>query len=145
VITCQKTFSLKVSAVTCDNNADWMNNPGPCRLRIKNFVQGSFPGCPACANAAGNEWDGTFPVFGGNGHYYIAPGTVLGGKAPLFSSCDVNFFIGNNRWFIELACGSQYIWVGEKLAGVGPLGTYVDSGGTTCQHTPSVEIEAYQP
>lgn len=140
---CSKTFALTVDAPTCGAGTDWDNNPGACRVRIKNFVVGSIPGCPACPGGVGVEWDGTFPVFTAPSTYTIAAGTVIGGKDPLFIACNVNKFGG--EWVVQLACDGLYIWTGRSLQGLSPVAVYSNTFGNCNPGLATVEIEAYTP
>lgn len=146
---CTQPFSIQVVSQTCSTLvlADWLTNPGSCRLRVKNFNAADWlaGGCGGCANAGGKTWDGTFPLFshfGAEIAYQIDP-TVgnIGGKLPFFGqNSSVGTFTGS--WFMALACNPNYIWAsGFRAFPALPTGIYARAQG--CVLGATFEIEAY--
>jgi hypothetical protein len=153
-IICSKPFSIAVTNPACNTltPADWLTNPGSCRLRVKNYNSADWigAGCVTCPNAGGTTWDGTFPLFvpGPNPSYQIDPTTGnVAGKAPLFGlNCSVGAFAG--FWSVALACNPRYIWVGSFFpTAVVPMQIYtLNLGPAPCNVTlAALEIEAYIP
>ena len=70
----------------CNASTDWQNNPGSCRLRIKNYNAAAWAGaCPACIVSGLPDWKGEFSVFypgfaGTSEIYSPAAGLSIGGK-----------------------------------------------------------------
>lgn len=149
MITCAFEQSIVVtdSCTTLTAN-DWLNNPGNCRLRVKNYNPADWAagGCGTCTNAGGVNWDGTFPVFIAGTGYFIDPGTGnVGGKQPFFGGpAFPNLSVFGGQWVINMACAptSAFIWGGfGPVFAAGPIGIYNQNVG--CVVTPSFQIEAY--
>lgn len=149
-LACHKNYSIVIAG--CDNTIDWVNNPGNCRLRVKNYNPADWnaAGCGACPNGGAPTWDGTFPNYvPGPITTFQIPFTTgnIGGKAPLFgTNCAVGYFPGFG-WYMALACNPRYIWssVFIPLLANGPVATYfLDVGPSPCDIAiPSVTIESY--
>ena len=152
MIICPQSFSIQVSDVVCGAGTDWANNPGTCRLRIKNFNAALFntAGCATCTPAGANTWDGTFPDYHapvlGSWTYRIDPTTVsLFGTAPLFGSNCACGFLNGSGFYVAFACAGApglYLW-SSNFNVSGPLGIYSGPGIGCCPGPASIEIEAY--
>lgn len=143
------------------SGADWLQNPGTCRLRIAGydnavtFVSVQF--CPSAKLGSVNPWDGTFSkavnaggryIFGADpalfttfGGAYIADDFILvaGGIA-------ISPTLDGSLWRMDI----NYKSIGgpgggyASLTHVGPSPEGVYDGDTDCQGNPlSVTVEAY--
>jgi hypothetical protein len=139
----------------CNASTDWQNNPGSCRLRIKNYNAAAWAGaCPACIVSGLPDWKGEFSVFypgfaGTSEIYSPAAGLSIGGKAmcanPHVTS---NFGVLGGFWVFQLCCdnggGGLLVWGGQgPAAASAPLGIYNFVIG--CLGFPTLEIEAFTP
>jgi hypothetical protein len=153
----EKDFSLTVKASCCGASTDWINSPGTCRLRIKNYVDGIFPDCTSCAFTmqadSGPLWDGEFSAFGGSGTYtqnvaqtqlqgiLLVSARIL--KHPVLTQWSLQFTVGT------FGGGNTVLWRGRILT-ASPIGLYATDGGCTdgcIGHTnpPTIEIESFSP
>lgn len=156
----------------CDASTDWAANPGTCRLRIHNYVNGLFtPDNDGFCNldAAGTTiWDGTFSgvsVETGFILYYYADAAFNSVSTFRLFSGHNNATFGNQAWTsihlrsaghweLDVFCTasgqttSKRIWQGN-LVSASPIGTYISDGGD-CSFAgdagpAAVDIEAYSP
>lgn len=152
--TCTQQESIVVSNPICDNTVDWQNNPGTCRLRIKNFNPANFAGaCPACIASGLPDWKGEFAQFcnlAASEKYAPAAGVSIGGKAFKTPLCIVNNFgVLAGFWVFQLFCDDggvgAAVWFGTGPAtAAGPIGTYTKTGG--CLAGPAtLDIEGFTP
>lgn len=147
-------FDRTLVVQPCGTATDWQNNPGNCRLRIKNYNPADFAGaCPACGASAATDWNGEFSVFypgfaGTSEIYSPAAGLSIGGKAlapnPHISS---NFGVLGGVWQFQVACdnggGGLVVWSGLGPVATGPpMGIYTRGSGCLAV-PPTFEIEAY--
>jgi hypothetical protein len=152
MISCTSSFSLTPTSPNCNASTDWANNPGTCRLRIKNFNAALFSGagCASCTGTVANTWDGTFPDYHapvlGSWTFRIDPTTVsLFGRVPLFGSNCACGFLNGSGFYVALSCNGApalYMW-SSAFNGAGPLGIYTGPGIGCSPGPASIEIEAY--
>lgn len=149
MITCDFDKTLKVTdSCALLTPAQWLNTPGTCRLRIKNFNPADWSaGCGACVPAGGVTWDGTFPTFNVGDGFYISATTVnVGGKQLVFGIHTAGLFFFGGNWVIQIDCqgGAQHMFDANLAFAAGPVGTY-PFNVATCTGILSVDIEAYTP
>ena len=143
-LACQKNYSIQITG--CDNTTDWVNNPGNCRLRVKNFNPLDWAICGTCAASGLPAWDGTFPsvIIAATTTYNVAAGVSIGGAqnlGPTFSCVEHNPALG---WAVILACNGSppaFMWQSAFFNVASPLMIYPKVGG--CTGPANIEVEAY--
>lgn len=150
---CTQEFSLAVSSPICQLSAnDWLNNPGTCRLRVKNFNAADWNAAPCvtCNPSGGLAWDGTFPLyFAGIG--FGAAVTVLSFKGKDWFHFP-NVAVNAGHWGMAIECNpfSDVMWSSDLTTipfASGPVGVYnqLAGPGGGCIVLATVELEAYIP
>lgn len=141
---CNQSTSLEVSG--CGPTTDWLTNPGTCRLRIKNYINGFIPFCAACPPGAGAIWDGTFTIYTPGAFPTYSADTVA------FPQCSgflldpflvTGLLFNGAGWILQVACDGGAVWR-TITAQAGPIGTYAVEAGCHLS-PPTITIEAYQP
>lgn len=154
---CCKEFTIGITpAPSCGESTDWTNNPGSCRLRVKDFNSSDWVigGCPGISFGS-TPWDGTFSYFNAAfGQYQISqsgtPTFYLNTRYLKFS-CRIALIPAPflQYWRVELTAFGEPDWmyVAQKAASGGtPLGVYNVVLSETCMVLPaSIEIEGYTP
>lgn len=152
MITCTFSENIVIANPLCDNTVDWINNPGNCRLRIKNYNPANFAGaCPACIASGLPDWNGEFSQFcnlAASEKYSPSAAKSVGGKAFAPPICVTsNFGTLAGHWVFQVACdnggGGLVVWAGQgPLTAAGPIGTY--AFGVGCLGGPAtLDIEGY--
>jgi hypothetical protein len=140
---CAFDMSLTVDPNLCVGVVDW-TNPGNCRLRIKGYVDGEFPGCMVCNPGGGVPWDGTFSIIQFPGVLdFLSDGTKyfsVSGEG--FSGATLIQHPGND-WRVQVACLPGSLMVEYNRINVNPVGIYTTSFGCTGGEPATIELEAY--
>lgn len=131
--------------------ADWIGDPAIlCRLRIKNYTDGDFALAAPCAAGGAVPWDGTFTIR----HIVAFPTLVTYDSFGLaFNQISGRTTTGNNdiiswnaittQWNLALGCSAGSFWIGDRAAGISPIGIYVPTFDAFA--IGNIEIEAYLP
>lgn len=155
---CYRNYSLDVNP-GCDAGTDWLNAPGTCRLRIKNFNNADWTNSTLCTLARAGAvavWDGTFSlvvpiVFPTPGNSYeIDLGTFQTCGGVYLGSSGTSFLVyygGVPKWrlqisYMDTGLGDQLRWLGD-LAGTSPIGIYPQLNRCNAGLPASIEIEGY--
>lgn len=137
---CIEAFSLSSGSDPCTPDtgvpvpASW-SDPQPSSLVITGFNENAFqvvPVCPAGSSTA--HFDGSFPVRYAPDNFtlkYETAGSSGLIEQPYFLQADSVFatviFVASTSWTLQIICETnvgQKVWVGKKLVGTDPTGTY---------------------
>ena len=109
--------------------------------RLVGYSDGDLTACSVCVDDTSTPWDGTIPYeFSCTWGNYSWPASISGKE---FAFAYINF--ATDRWLLQISCANdnsdpEFIWLGEKLTGDNPAGTYNRTSG--CDNTSTLEIEA---
>lgn len=141
-MTCNQTLTLRVTS--CGAGTDWVNNPGSCRIRIKNYVDGLLPGCVVCNVSGAPAWDGTFSEVVSPGVFAADTSTAKSISGKVFAGATLTWT--GLKWTFNITCLQGGVgtgmWQASVLGSPTPFGVYNFGGG--CSGGPlTLELEAY--
>lgn len=140
MISCPQAFSLTAGSDPCTPDtgppvpASW-SDPQPSSLVITGFNENAFQVVPVCpGGTATAHFNGAFPVRYAPDAFtlkYESAGSSGLIEQPYFIQTDsvlaTVLFVPSTSWTLQIICETnvgQKVWVGKKLVGTDPTGTY---------------------